>query len=237
MDPHLRILFVEDNHDLAANLCDYFEEKGHSVDCAMDGITGMHLAVVNTYDIIVLDLMLPGIDGIALCQTLRKNALKNTPIIMLTARHSLDDKVSGFNSGTDDYLVKPFEFKELELRIHSLHKRSSGTVTRHVLHVEDLEFNLETLTARRGDHLLKLQSVTLRILELLMRRSPAVVPRQEIEQAIWGDSPPDSNSLRVHMHTLRAAIDKPGLPVLLHTLHRIGYRLAPSDTPMIHSHP
>ncbi len=236
MHSQLRLLFVEDNPDLAANLCDYFEEKGHSVDYAMDGITGMHMAVVNSYDVIVLDVMLPGIDGIALCQSLRKNALRDTPIIMLTARHSLDDKVAGFNSGADDYLVKPFEIKELELRIHSLHKRSNGTVTRNVLRVADLEFNLETMTAHRGDHPLKLQAVTLRILELLMRRSPAVIPRQEIEHAIWGDSPPDSNSLRVHMHTLRAAIDKPGLPTLLHTLHRIGYRLSPpsthSDTPI-----
>ncbi len=233
MKTALRILFIEDHADLAANLCDYFEERGHFVDCAMDGITGLHLAVVNTYDIIVLDLMLPGMDGITLCHKLRQEASKNTPVIMLTARNTLEDKIAGFTSGTDDYLVKPFELKELELRIRSLTQRAQGMRTQRILRVADLEFNQDTLQVHRGGQRLEFQAMALRILELLMQRSPAVVLRRDIEQTVWGDAPPDSNALRVHMHTLRTAIDRPGLPTLLHTKRSIGYRLAPPDAPAV----
>ncbi|MBF0109378.1 MAG: response regulator transcription factor [Magnetococcales bacterium] len=225
----MRILFIEDHADLAANLCDYFEDRGHTVDCALDGVTGLHLAVVNPYDVIVLDLMLPGMDGLTLCHKLRREALKSTPMIMLTARNTLEDKIAGFTGGTDDYLVKPFELKELELRIHALTKRAQGQRQERILRVADLEFNQETLEVFRGGRRLVLQAIPLRILELLMHRSPAVVLRRDIEQAVWGDSPPDSNSLRVHMHTLRTAIDRPDCPVLLHTQRSIGYRLAQTD--------
>lgn len=231
MNTSLRILFIEDHVDLAANLCDYFEEKGHIVDSAMDGITGLHLALVNTYDIIVLDLMLPGMDGISLCQKLRQDGANNTPVLMLTARTTLDDKAAGFASGTDDYLVKPFELRELEMRIRALTKRAGGQVMRKVLQVADLEYNQDTMQVRRGARLMELPAIPLRILELLMQRSPGVVWRWDIEQTIWGDSPPDSDALRVHMHTLRAAIDTPGLPNLLHTMRGIGYKLALHDAP------
>ncbi|MEO5348742.1 MAG: response regulator transcription factor [Magnetococcus sp. YQC-3] len=225
----MRILFIEDHADLAANLCDYFEQKGHTVDAAMDGITGMHLAMVHSYDMIVLDLMLPGMDGITLCQKLRREGKKETPVIMLTARNTLDDKDAGFSSGADDYLVKPFALRELELRIRALSKRAKGTLTLRMLRVADLEYNQETMQARRGERHLELPATALRILELLLQRSPGVVWRRDIEQAVWGDSPPDSDALRVHMHTLRVAIDLPGLPPLLHTLRGVGYRLALLD--------
>ncbi|MBF0271632.1 MAG: response regulator transcription factor [Magnetococcales bacterium] len=232
MHTPLRILFIEDHADLAANLADYFEEKGHVVDVAMDGVTGLHLALVNPYDILVLDLMLPGMDGITLCRKLRHEAGGSAPVIMLTARATLDDKVAGFASGADDYLVKPFELKELELRILALTKRASGRLTQRVLQVEDLEYNLDTLLARRGSRALELPTIPLKILELLMLRSPGVVARRDIEQAVWGDFPPDSDALRVHMHTLRSAIDQPGHGApLLHTLRGIGYCLARRDAP------
>ncbi|MBF0138278.1 MAG: response regulator transcription factor [Magnetococcales bacterium] len=221
----MRILFIEDHADLAANLCDYFEEKGHVVDSAMDGITGLHLALVNTYEIIVLDLKLPGMDGITLCQKLRQEGQQNTPVIMLTARTTLDDKVVGFASGADDYLAKPFELKELEMRILALARRTGRGSSRRILQVADLEYNLDTMQVRRGDRSLELQAIPLRVLKLLMQRSPGVVWRQDIEQAVWGNSPPDSDALRVHIHTLRSAIDKPGLPALLHNLRGIGYQL------------
>ncbi|MBF0212934.1 MAG: response regulator transcription factor [Magnetococcales bacterium] len=228
MHTPLRILFIEDHADLAANLADYFDARGHLADVAMDGVTGLHLALVNPYDILVLDLMLPGMDGITLCRKLRQEGRGTMPVIMLTARTTLDDKVAGFASGADDYLVKPFELKELELRILALTKRASGRLTRRILQVEDLEFDLDTLRAHRGERMLELPTIPLKILELLMLRSPGVVARRDIEQAIWGDSPPDSDALRVHMHTLRTAIDAPktGASPLLHTLRGIGYRLA-----------
>ncbi|MBF0098296.1 MAG: response regulator transcription factor [Magnetococcales bacterium] len=227
----LRILFIEDHADLAANLCDYFEERGHSVDAAMDGITGLHLALVNTYDVIVLDLMLPGMDGITLCRKLRQEGAKETPVLILSARSALDDKVAGFNNGADDYLSKPFELKELEMRVQALAKRASGQMTRRILQVADLEFNQETMQIRRGGRRLELPTIPMRILELLMGRSPAVVWRRDIEQTIWGDSPPDSDALRVHMHTLRSIVDGAGQPTLLHTLRGVGYRLGLPDAP------
>ncbi|MBF0427597.1 MAG: response regulator transcription factor [Magnetococcales bacterium] len=229
----MRILFIEDHADLSANLCDYFEEKGHIVDAAMDGITGLHLALVNPYDIIVLDLMLPGMDGITVCQKLRHEGKKETPILMLTARTTLDDKVAGFASGTDDYLVKPFELKELELRIFALTKRASGQRILRILKVADLEYNQDTMQVRRGSRLVELPSIALRILELLMNRSPGVVWRRDIEQAVWGDFPPDSDALRVHMHTLRTAIDLPGQPRLIRTMRGVGYQMAPPDAPSL----
>ncbi|MEO5376176.1 MAG: response regulator transcription factor [Magnetococcus sp. DMHC-6] len=229
MSPHLRILIIEDNADLTANLSDYFEEKGHTVDSALDGITGLHLGLVHDFDIIILDLMLPGLDGITLCQKLRQEGKKNTPILMLTARNSLDDKVAGFASGTDDYLVKPFALKELEMRIYALTKRASGLLTRKVLQVGDLEYNLETMQVRRANQLVELPAIPLRILELLMNRSPGVVWRHDIENTVWGDSPPDSDALRVHMHTLRTAIHISGKPPMLHTLRGVGYQLTVPD--------
>ncbi|WP_130471202.1 response regulator transcription factor [Candidatus Magnetaquicoccus inordinatus] len=225
----MRILFIEDHADLAANLCDYFAERGHSVDAAMDGITGLHLALVNVYDVIVLDLMLPGMDGITLCRKLRNEGAKETPVLILSARSALDDKIAGFHNGADDYLGKPFELKELEMRVLALAKRSGALLTRRLLQVADLEFNLQTMQIRRGNRRLELPTIPMKILELLMNRSPAVVWRRDIEQAIWGDSPPDSDALRVHMHTLRSLIDTPGLPTLLHTMRGVGYRLALAD--------
>ncbi|MBF0416815.1 MAG: response regulator transcription factor [Magnetococcales bacterium] len=227
----MRILFIEDHADLAANLADYFETKGHVVDMAMDGVTGLHLALVNDYDIIVLDVMLPGMDGLTVCRKLRQEARQPTPVIMLTARTTLDDKVSGFSSGADDYLIKPFELKELEMRLQALCKRASGRVAHRLLCVADLEFNLDTLRAKRNGHLLELPAIPLKILELLMLRSPGAVERRDIEHTIWGDDPPDSDALRVHMHILRTAIQAHGSTPLLHTLRGIGYRLAEPDGP------
>lgn len=230
MHTPLRILFIEDHADLADNLADYFETKGHVVDMAMDGVTGLHLALTNPYDIIVLDLMLPGMDGLTVCRKLRQEAGQATPLIMLTARVTLDDKVAGFSNGADDYLIKPFELKELELRILALNKRASGRTARRILQVADLAFNLDTLCVQRNSRPINLPATPLKILELLMLRSPGVVERRDIEHTIWGDSPPDSDALRVHMHTLRAAIDSSAdASPLLHTLRGIGYRLARSD--------
>ena len=221
----LKILVVEDNADLAANIVDYLEERGHAADTAQDGLTGLHLATTGDFDVIVLDLMLPGMDGVALCESLRRQAGRQTPVLMLTARGTLDDKIAGFTGGADDYVVKPFELRELELRLQALARRAKGGAGLPLLRVGDLEFSLDTLRVKRGNRAIELPVMPLRILELLMKRSPGVVWRREIEQAIWGDSPPDSDALRVHIHTLRAAIDPPGMPALLRTIRGVGYQL------------
>jgi DNA-binding response OmpR family regulator len=226
--PSMRILVVEDNRDIAANLGDYLEERGHTVDYAADGVTGLHLAVVNNFDAIVLDLNLPGMDGLEVCRKLRVEGRKQTPVLMLTARDSLDSKLSGFDSGADDYLVKPFALQEVEARLVVLARRGKAAQPR-VLEVADLEFNLDTLEVRRQGKLLQLNPTALKILQALMEASPAVVPRMDLETRVWGEELPDSDSLRVHIHGLRAAVDKPFEKPLIQTRHGIGYRIADTE--------
>lgn len=227
----ISVLIVEDSPDLAANIADYLEAKGYLVDVALDGVTGLHLAVTQPHDVIVLDLMLPGIDGLTLCRRLRQDAQSSVPVLMLTARATLDDKAAGFGEGADDYLVKPFELRELDLRLRALTRRAHAAASLRRLKVADLEFDLDTFSVQRAGQALSLPALPLKILELLMRRAPGVVRRGEIEQVVWGDSLPDSDALRVHMHTLRSAIDPPGRPPLLHTLRGVGYQLKAPDAP------
>lgn len=221
----MRILVIEDNRDILSNILDYLQLKGFTVDCAQDGLSGLHLAVSNSYDLIVLDIMLPGIDGYQVCQRLRQDAQNHTPIIMLTARDALDDRLQGLNAGADDYLVKPFALSELVARIQAVLRRSSGSVKR-LLQVADLTLNQDTLQVSRQQQALKLNPLGLKLLTLLMQRSPAVVRRETLEEALWGEDMPDSDSLRSHIHQLRQVIDKPFASPLLHTVHGIGFRLA-----------
>ncbi len=222
--PPLRILVIEDHLDIAENIGDYLAVQGHIVDFAMDGISGMHLALTQDFDVIVLDLMLPGMDGITLCKRYREEADKQTPILMLTARDTLDDKLVGFDSGADDYLVKPFALEELLARITALAKRGLNAQT-STLTVENLELNLGTMTVTREGKTIELNRACLTILQILMKSYPNVVKRQDLETALWGDMPPGSDSLRSHLYALRTKIDKPFSTAMLQTVHGIGYRL------------
>ncbi|WP_439859571.1 response regulator transcription factor [Pseudomonas sp. MBLB4136] len=223
----MRILVVEDNRDILTNILDYLSLKGYSVDCAQDGLSGLHLAATEHYDLIVLDIMLPGMDGYQLCQRLREDARSDTPIIMLTARDALDDRLKGLNAGADDYLLKPFALSELVARIEAILRRSQGSRKRR-LQIGDLSYDLDTLQVRRGGQSLKLNPLGMKLLAVLMQRSPAVVRREALEEALWGDDCPDSDSLRSHIHQLRQVVDKPFDKPLLHTIHGVGYRLAES---------
>ncbi|MBK9655108.1 MAG: response regulator transcription factor [Rhodanobacteraceae bacterium] len=220
----MRILVIEDNPDIASNIGDYLSDRGNVIDFAGDGITGLHLAVVNDYECIVLDLMLPGMDGLEVCRKLRQEARKHTPVLMLTARDALPQKLAGFETGADDYMVKPFALQELEARIQVLVRRSKPQQAR-ILVVADLSYNLDTLVVVRQGKNIQLNPIALKILQCLMEASPSVVTRQELEMRVWGEELPDSDSLRVHIHTLRAAIDKPFDKPLIQTRHGIGYRL------------
>ena len=168
----MRILVIEDNRDIAANLGDFLEDRGHTVDYAADGVAGLHLAVVNDFDAIILDLNLPGMDGLEVCKRLRAEGRKQTPVLMLTARDSLDSKLAGFESGADDYLVKPFALQEVEARLAVLARRGKAAQPR-VLHVADLEYNLDTLEIMRGGKAIQLNPTALKILQSLMEASPS----------------------------------------------------------------
>lgn len=220
----MRLLVVEDNQSLVANLFDYFEARGHVLDAAPDGPTGYHLASTQAYDAVVLDWMLPRQDGREVLRRLRE-AGHDMPVLMLTARDELPDKISGFRAGADDYLTKPFQLPELEVRIEALVARASGRGRGRVLEVADLRYDLTTLDVTRAGRSLHLYPACRKLLEVLMRASPAAVTRERLEQALWGDDPPDGDMLRSHVYELRRSIDGPWPVKLLHTLPRIGYRL------------
>ncbi len=221
----MRILVVEDNQDILQNIVDFLSIHGYTMDSAEDGLTGLHLAATQAFDLIILDVMLPGIDGVSLCQRLRNDAQIHTPIIMLTAKDSIQDKLVGFEAGADDYLVKPFELSELKARIDAVLKRSKNKFERTVLQVGDLNFNINTLKVERAGVPLQIGPIGLKILECLMRTSPNIVKKASLEELIWGDEPCGSDALRTHIHALRQSIDKPFQRKILVTVTRVGYRL------------
>jgi DNA-binding response OmpR family regulator len=216
----LNVLLVEDDFDLAETVIDYLSIESISCDYASNGVVGQKLLADNAYDVVLLDLNLPRLDGLTLCQKLRSGG-NDTPVLMLTARDQLDDKVAGFDAGTDDYLVKPFELRELVVRIHALARRRSGQV--QLLRCADLEMNLKEDVVSRAGQKIKLSPTARQILETLLRSAPETVPKQKLINAVWGDNPPDSNSLKVHMHHLRKAVDEPFERPLIHTIPGRGF--------------
>jgi DNA-binding response OmpR family regulator len=225
-EPSGLVLLVEDNRSLSEMVGEYLESRGFGVDYAGDGLDGLRLASENSYDVVILDLMLPRMDGIDVCRKLRDEAKKSTPVLMLTARDTLADKVSGLDAGADDYLVKPFAIQELEARVRALIRRERRQVSPELLRVADLVLDTASLRATRGEVELQLSPIGLRLLTILMRESPRVVNRRDIEREIWGDGLPDSDTLRSHLYNLRKAIDKPFDRQLLHTVQTAGYRIA-----------
>ncbi len=223
------VLLVEDNHDIAAMLCDHLELSGYEVDYAADGVTGLHLAVTGGFDAIILDLMLPGMDGLDVCRKYRQESGGDTPILMLTARDTLEDKVAGLDAGADDYLVKPFELPELDARLRAMLRRAGGDVAATVLKVGDLEFDTGSLRVRRAGQPIALTPIGMKLLMALMKASPRVLDRRALEREAWGDIVPDSDALRSHLYNLRKAIDKPFDKPLLQNVTGMGYRLAESD--------
>jgi DNA-binding response OmpR family regulator len=221
----MRILLVEDDPMIGAAVTDGLRGAGYAVDWTHDGDAGSRaLAAGTPYALLVLDIGLPGRDGLALLRGLRSHG-SALPVLLMTARDAVGDRVAGLDAGADDYLVKPFALQEVEARLQVLARRGKAAQPR-VLHVADLEFNLDTLEVRRQGKLLQLNPTALKILQSLMEASPAVVPRQDLETRVWGEELPDSDSLRVHIHGLRAAIDKPFDKPLIQTRHGIGYRIA-----------
>ena len=223
----MRVLIIEDNPDIVANLYGYLEPLGYSLDCARNGDSGLVAASRGGYDAIVLDLMLPGLHGLELCRRLRKEMRQATPVLVLTAKDTIQDKISGFESGADDYLVKPFSLAELDVRLMALVRRAQDAHVERVLRAGNLCFDTATMTVTRSGRRIDLTPTGYKLLARLMQAAPKIVARETLEYAVWGDEPPESDALRTHIHALRQAIDKPFDTPMLRTVQGIGYRLAP----------
>lgn len=219
------LLLVEDHKHLAEALGLYLESSGFCMDYAYDGLCALHLATTQQYDAIILDIKLPGVNGFEVCRRLRKDAYVATPVIMLTARDQLQDKLQGFQNGADDYLVKPFDMPELEARIDVLIRRQRGEIDKMVISLNDLEMDTRNMQVTREGKPVNLSPTCFRILRILMREAPMLVTKEQLENELWGDLTPDSDTLRSHIYKLRKAIDKPFATNVLETQQGIGYRL------------
>ncbi len=222
----MRILVIEDERKLAAYLQQGLSESGYVVDVAYDGIDGRHLATEGEYDLVLLDVMLPGVDGFGVLSALRK--LKNTPVLMLTARDKVEDRVRGLQDGADDYLVKPFAFSELLARVQALLRRGGAAPQQDasMLRLGDLELDLLRRKATRADQPLDLTAKEFTLLTLLLRRQGQILSRTQLAEQVW-DMNFDShtNVVEVAVRRLRAKLDDPFPEKLLHTVRGMGYVL------------
>ena len=221
----LDILLVEDNADLAETIITYVEAHGHRVHYAADGEAGLREALHRDFDVVLLDLSLPYRDGLELCAELRRRAFQRMPVMMLTARDTLDDKLAGFAHGADDYLVKPFSLAELLARIQALGQRRLLKQS-YVLAIGPLAIDRQARTVTRNGEPLHLSPLLWDILLALAESAPNPVSRNELTLRIWGEDPPSSDALRAHMHLLRQVVDKPFDVPMIETVHGVGFRLA-----------
>jgi DNA-binding response OmpR family regulator len=214
------LLLVEDDLDLAAAIIDFLELDNVRCDHAADGELALRLIREQAYDVVILDINLPKRNGLDVCEAMRQAGL-DTPVLMLTAMDTLQDKLTGFDKGADDYLIKPFDMEELVVRAKVLAKRRSGQMTK--LAVGDLIYHIERTEITRGGTPVTLSPTAVKILEVLMRASPNVVSREKLISDVWGDEAPDSNSLKVHMFNLRKQVDQGFETKLLHTVTGKGF--------------
>ncbi|PIU73336.1 DNA-binding response regulator [Candidatus Shapirobacteria bacterium CG06_land_8_20_14_3_00_40_12] len=223
----MKILVVEDDHHIAQSIKKGLEQERMVVDLAFDGVGGYDLAVDNSYDLIVLDLMLPGLNGLDLCSRLRQNK-NHTPILILTARDRLDNKVEGLNCGADDYLTKPFAFEELLARIRALTRRPH-TISETIISLEDLSLNLQTFAVKRAGREIKLTSKEFSLLEMLLRHPNQILTKDQITNHVW-DYEADvlPNTVEVYIKNLRRKIDAPFKFPLIHTVRGFGYKISKS---------
>jgi len=225
MTERFSVLLVEDHRTLAESIGAYLEATGFVVDYAADGLSALHLAVTNTYDAIVLDIGLPGVNGLEVCKRLRNEARSSTPIIMLTARDQLDDKLAGFDAGADDYLVKPFAMPELEARLLAIIRRRQADAFADRYVIGDLTLDVAAADVHRAGKRIRLSRKQFDMLKVLMRESPNVVTREGLERALWGDDVPDSDALRSHLYNLRKLVDKGFDQELIETVPGVGFRI------------
>lgn len=220
----MKILLVEDHQEIAGIIFDFFEIKGFQLDYARDGLQGFELASNNHYDVIILDVMLPHLDGLSICQKLRKHGI-DTPVLMLTARDSNNDILDGFEHGADDYLVKPFDLNILAARLNALYKRKSGNAATKAITFSNLTLDLASRTLRRNECTFQLNQTLFTIMKTLMLRAPDIASRDEIINQVWQDDSPEDDVLRHHIYQLRSQIDKPFKHAYIHTIPKVGYQL------------
>ncbi|MEO8838664.1 MAG: response regulator transcription factor [Herbaspirillum sp.] len=226
----MKVLIIEDDVAIGANLYDYLEAQGYNVDIAMSGPAGLRFAKDQPWDAILLDLALPGMDGLTLCRKLREEAHKDTPVLMLTARDTLEDKLAGFLHGADDYVVKPFSLSEVGARLGAMIKRYRGQVAKQELCFADVRLDLTTLSVARAGRAIRLQPKCLQLLRILMASPNRVFSRAALVSEIWGDEVNGSDTLRAHIYTLRRALNQPGEADLIETIHGLGYRFVTGDS-------
>lgn len=219
-----RILIVEDNEELQGILADFLEIKGAEVDFADNGELGLQLALNHSFDAIILDVMLPKKDGMTVAKQLREQGCV-TPVLMLTALNGQEDLLKGFENGVDDFVSKPFDFLELEVRLLSLIKRFRGEVASSLLSFGDISIEQNSHKVMRNEHVLSLTPVMYQILVKLVKAAPEMVSRDELIYEIWGEDAPDKDILRSHIHLLRAVLDKPFDFPMLKTVPKFGFKL------------
>lgn len=221
----MRILIVEDDHKIATALKKGLEQEAYAVDAAYDGPEGLGFALTLKYDLIILDRMLPGeVDGLMICQKVREEKI-HTPILILTAKDKVSDRVEGLNMGADDYLVKPFAFEEFLARVKALMRRPEITLD-NTLKVGDLVLDPDKFEVTRGEEKVKLSRKEFSLLEYLMRSANRTLPKDMIISHVWDfDADILPNTVEVYIGYLRKKIDKKGLKKMIHTIHGFGYRL------------
>lgn len=224
----MRILIIEDNPKMAAALQKGLRENGYAADVSHTGFEGEDLAAVEPYDLILLDLMLPDRDGVEVCRNLRRRCV-DTPIVMLTALSSTDDKIEGLDAGADDYITKPFEFEELLARVRAMLRRGEAVEGR-MLTCDNLELDLYTRVAKRGEDSIELSNREFALLEYLMRNPNRVLSRTQLGEKVWDmNFEPTSNVIDVYISALRKKIDRGHTKELIHTVKGAGYRFGVMD--------
>lgn len=224
----IRLLVVEDHVALAENLFEYFGDQRYVLDFASDGLTALHLIAINSYDVIILDVMLPGLSGFEVCRRLRSDMQCATPVILMTAKDQLKDKESGFTLGADDYLVKPFNLRELQLRVEALYRRRAGGAKAALLQAPGISFDPGTLQVLADSGLaLELSGTAARIFEALIKAYPDFLSYEQLRDRVWGEREADMNTLRTHVYALRKQLQDAFHLSMIKTLHGRGYRLIP----------
>lgn len=222
----MKLLLVEDEHKIAASIKKGLEQEAYTVDVVYEGISGIDLALVEEYDLIILDRLLPEMDGIEICRQLREKG-NHTPVLMLTAKGQLQDRLEGFAAGADDYLVKPFAFEELLARIRALVRRPRKSIST-VLHCSNLSLDTESFEVKRSGKLIQLSSKEFSLLEYLLRHTNKTLSKEQIIAHVWNyDADILPNTVEVYMGYLRNKIDKPFVnePKLIHTVRGFGYKI------------